>query len=141
MREPMDDRAGGRGLSDRQFEVRKSGTATGDGRFKKTSLGKPIALVVATCYAVATFTGCALNKEYPVSANGVPLSVRYADAGETRTDASASQEERGWWGRNWPWVLLGVVALGGIAAAVVLLSHTKSGCQPPGGFCPAIKLQ
>ena len=62
MREPMEDRAGGRGLPDRQFEVRKSGTVAGDGRFTKTSLGKPIALVVAICCAVVTFTGCAHRK-------------------------------------------------------------------------------
>ena len=62
MREPMEDKAGERGLFDRQFEGRKSDTATGDGRVKKAGLGKPIALVVAICCAVIAFTGCAHRK-------------------------------------------------------------------------------
>ena len=133
MRELMSDRTGGgRGLPEQQHEVRRSKGATGAERLPTTNLGKSIAVVVATCYALVTFTGCALNRDYSVSANGVPLTARYVDAGQTRTDANPAQEERGWWANNWPYVLLAIVALGGIAAAVVLLkSDTKA--ATPGG--------
>lgn len=75
---------------------------------------------MAACYTVVTFSGCALNREYQVSANGVPLSAQYADAVQTTTDANPGQEEKGWWARNWPYVLLAIVVLGGIAAGVAL---------------------
>lgn len=80
-------------------------------------------MLVAACYAVVTLSGCALNREYQVSANGIPLSAQYADAGQAKTDANPGQEARGWWASNWPYVLLMAVALGGIAAAVVLLKQ------------------
>ena len=86
---------------------------------------------MATCYAVVTFSGCALNREYQVSANGIPLSAQYADAGQTTTDANPGQNEQGWRASNWPYVLLAIVALGGIAAAVVLL---KDDDKRPAGF-------
>ena len=92
---------------------------------------------MATCYAVVTFSGCALNRDYAVSANGVPITARYADAGQTTTDANPGQNERGWWASNWPYVLLMMVALGGIAAAVVLLKHDDkpvTGGAGGGGF-------
>lgn len=88
---------------------------------------------MATCYAVVTFAGCALNREYQVSANGIPLSAQYADAGQTKTDANPGQDERGWWASNWPYVLLMMVALGGIAAAVVLLKDDDKRVPGAGG--------
>lgn len=77
-------------------------------------------MLVAACYTVVTFSGCALNREYQVSANGVPLSTVYADAAQTTTDVTPGQEEKGWWARNWHYVLLAIVVIGGIAAGIAL---------------------
>lgn len=99
-------------------------------RLPTTSLGKSIAVIVAACYAVVTFSGCALNREYQVSANGIPLSAQYADAAQTKTDANPNQEEKGWWARNWPYVLLAIVVLGGIAAGVALSQDDNDHKRP-----------